>query len=108
MPPVTCVRTAGLHVEELEFCTEEASSSSQGWVPLRILQAGPSSRKRPCVIFLHATGSSMDSQHAKMVEYATAGYITAAIDCRYHGRRCPTHDVGGVSPRDAYQMALVR
>ena len=49
----------------------------------------------------------------RMEEYARAGYLTAAIDCRYHGDRAvPEAATGdGTAPRDprsAYQDSLVR
>ena len=56
---LTAVQTlvAGLHVEELEF---RADDGPDGWVPLRIVSLPPGgsgeTRRRPVVIFLHATG----------------------------------------------------
>ena len=49
----------------------------------------------------------------RMEQYARAGYLTAAIDCRYHGDRAVPEAAGnGVSPprdpRSAYQDSLVR
>ena len=49
----------------------------------------------------------------RMEKYARAGYLTAAIDCRYHGDRAvPEAAVGSGSappdPRSAYQDSLVR
>eukprot|EP00967_Tisochrysis_lutea_P112937 scaffold178861_cov20-Tisochrysis_lutea.AAC.1 len=62
----TYTDTKGLRVEELEFCTEPDPSSSQAWVPLRIVSpAQQTSAKLPTVIFLHPTGSSMDSEQAR-------------------------------------------
>ena len=45
----------------------------------------------------------------RMLDYAAAGYLAAAIDCRYHGMRAAAP--GGSSrgsSRDGYQQALVR
>ncbi|KAF5837102.1 Alpha/Beta hydrolase protein [Dunaliella salina] len=53
---------------------------------------------------MHPTGSSMSSEQARQVAYAERGYLTAAIDCRYHGRRCEQLE----NPREAYQQAIVR
>lgn len=42
-----------------------------------------------------------------MAEYALAGYLTAAIDCRYHGERALPEDCH-VDASNAYQDALCR
>ncbi len=48
----------------------------------------------------------------RMERYARSGYLTAAIDCRYHGDRAlpeaAGRDSGSGNPRSAYQDALVR
>lgn len=46
----------------------------------------------------------MEQVHGRMELAAQRGYLTAAIDCRYHGRRFPP----GESKRDCYEDALVR
>jgi hypothetical protein len=38
----------------------------------------------------------------RMLDYAAAGYLAAAIDCRYHGARA------AAPARDVYQQSLVR
>lgn len=95
--------TAGLNVENLEYCTEEGP---QGWVPLRIIR--PRWKKGqpplPAVVLLHPTGFSKDLMKDFQVKFARAGYFTASIDCRYHGDRCLPKD----KPRSCYQDALVR
>ena len=48
----------------------------------------------------------------RMEQYARSGYLTAAIDCRYHGDRAlpdaAVQGSGSSDPRSAYQDALVR
>ncbi len=58
-------------------------------------------------------GRSKESMAGRMEQYACAGYLTAAIDCRYHGDRAVPEAMGhGRSkpqdPRLAYQASLVR
>jgi dienelactone hydrolase len=97
---------SSLHVEELEYLAEDpdnpASLPSQCWVPLRVVkkkQSSPTSRL-PVVIFIHCTGSDKNSQALRQAQYAERGYLTAAIDTRYHGAR--------VDPNLPYQQAIVR
>lgn len=99
---------AGLEVEEIEYQTE--TGSSQEWVPLRIVKKPPRQdqspspgdphRSLPVIIFIHCTGSDKTSQAQHQADYANRGYLTAAIDTRYHGAR--------VDPKLPYQQALVR
>ena len=97
---------SSLHVEELEYFSEDpenpASLPSQCWVPLRIVkkqQENPSALL-PVVIFIHCTGSDKNSQAHRQAQYAERGYLTAAIDTRYHGAR--------VDPEMPYQQAIVQ
>ena len=46
----------------------------------------------------------MDQMQGRAEAGAKRGYLTASIDCRYHGRRCPP----GEDKRDCYEHALVR
>ena len=46
----------------------------------------------------------MDQMQGRAETGAKRGYLTASIDCRYHGRRCPE----GEDKRDCYEHALVR
>ena len=46
----------------------------------------------------------MDQMQGRAEAGAKRGYLTASIDCRYHGRRCPP----GQDKRDCYEHALVR
>jgi dienelactone hydrolase len=97
---------ANFHVEELEYYSEDpenpASLPSQCWVPLRIVKKHqePSQTPLPVVIFIHCTGSDKNSQALRQAQYAERGYLTAAIDTRYHGAR--------VDPNLSYQQAIVK
>ena len=46
----------------------------------------------------------MDQMRGRAEAGARRGYLTASIDCRYHGRRCPP----GEDKRSCYEHALVR
>lgn len=46
----------------------------------------------------------MDQMQGRAEAGAKRGYLTASIDCRYHGRRCPK----GEDKRNCYEHALVR
>ncbi|KAL4440167.1 hypothetical protein ABPG75_003168 [Micractinium tetrahymenae] len=126
--PEAAAALAGLHVEELQLCSEaEAasiggsnggihSSSSQAWVPLRLTKLPPAEVAQrpaalPAVLLLHATGVDKDSLAAQQAAFARRGYLAAALDCRqealaasYHGERAEQ----GPAARDGYQQALVR
>ena len=52
----------------------------------------------------HITGGNMDQMRGRAEAGAKRGYLTASIDCCYHGRRCPP----GEDRRDCYEHALVR
>ena len=93
----------GLEVEELEYCADpSAQSPSQSWVPMRLISKPNtvSNRRRPCTILLHPTGQSKDYVAQLQARYAQKGYISVAIDARYHGAR--------EDPKLHYQDALVR
>lgn len=93
----------GLVVEEVQYRTEEGP---QGWVPLTVMRPeSQPSLPLPAVVFLHATGSSRAAMAGRQVEYARSGYVTAAIDCRYHGQRIPEDEP---DKRGYYQQSLVR
>ncbi|CAL8472161.1 g11703 [Coccomyxa elongata] len=91
------------HVEDLEYRSEEAETS-QAWVPLRIVKPLSALDRLPAIVYLHATGGNLEQMHGRMELAAQRGYLTAAIDCRYHGRRCSP----GESGRHCYEDALVR
>ena len=52
-------------------------------------------------------GWNKESMAELMAEYAASGYLTAAIDCRYHGARALPEGCLA-DPRNAYQDALCR
>jgi dienelactone hydrolase len=95
-----------LEVEELEYCADpSAQSPSQSWVPMRLVSNTNlvdmgGSKRRPCTILLHPTGQSKDYVAQLQARYAQKGYISVAIDARYHGAR--------EDPELHYQDALVR
>ena len=101
----------GLHVEELEF---RADDGPDGWVPLRLISMLPGnpgeSRRRPVVIFLHATGM----QHAadilwerplkcsllqSRVKHAFSICLHAGILLQHAVTQTPVHSPPGVSDR---------
>ena len=56
------------------------------------------------ILNMLCTGGNMDQMQGRAEAGAKRGYLTASIDCRYHGRRCPP----GEDKRDCYENALVR
>ena len=54
--------------------------------------------------WLSVAGFSKEFMKDLQVKFARAGYLTASIDCRYHGDRCLSKD----NARSCYQDALVR
>eukprot|EP00803_Ostreobium_quekettii_P008242 evm.model.scf_2141.1 EVM.evm.TU.scf_2141.1 scf_2141:2802-6893(+) len=90
-------------VEELEY---KADEGARVWVPLRVIRPPLNSNCDvfPAVVLLHPTGSSKDAMKDWQMQFASAGYLTAAIDCCYHGDRCIT----GEASRSCYQDALAR
>ncbi|KAL4438723.1 hypothetical protein ABPG77_006327 [Micractinium sp. CCAP 211/92] len=113
--PEAAATLAGLHIEELQLCTEILiddggdSNGLQAWVPLRLAKLPPAEAPQeqealPAVLLLHATGVDKDSLAARQAEFARRGYLAAALDCRYHGERADPALAGG----EGYQQALVR
>jgi hypothetical protein len=106
-----------LEEELLDLCVDRNHDHDQGWLPIRIIKLRKTpnpnaSQQRPCVIFLHPTGSSMESLKTRQENYALAGYIAVAIDSRYHGQRSAGKTVlpsgASQSSREYYEEALVR
>ncbi|KAG2490224.1 hypothetical protein HYH03_011349 [Edaphochlamys debaryana] len=82
----------GLAVEELAFLADPDAEEPQRWAPLRVIRpSGPTpeaqQERRPAVVFLHATGESMDVTLPKQCRFARLGYVTAVVEARYHGQR---------------------
>uniref|UniRef100_A0A1D1XCY6 Putative hydrolase YtaP n=1 Tax=Anthurium amnicola TaxID=1678845 RepID=A0A1D1XCY6_9ARAE len=85
-------------VEENLFLITEAGE--QGRLPVLILSLKESKQeKRPAIVFLHSSYKSKEWVRPLLEAYASRGYITVAIDSRYHGERA--HNV------TAYRDALV-
>ncbi|KAL2650409.1 hypothetical protein R1flu_018537 [Riccia fluitans] len=90
-----------LEEEIFSLLTEEGE---QGRVPVLVIKPAEDDfdnvGRRPVVIFLHCTGKSKDAMRSSMESFAVRGYITVAIDSRYHGERARVVD--------AYPSALKR
>ncbi|CAI9093506.1 OLC1v1029015C1 [Oldenlandia corymbosa var. corymbosa] len=72
--------------EENFYLTTE--SGEQGRLPVLILSLKQSSpKRRPAVVFLHSTNKCKEWVRPLLEAYASRGYITIAIDSRYHGER---------------------
>lgn len=67
-------------------------------------QPGP--RRLPVVIWLHATAQCAADMVPRMEAHARRGFLTAAIDCRYHGER--TDPSSSCTPFVQYQDAVYR
>ncbi|PON37256.1 Alpha/Beta hydrolase fold containing protein [Parasponia andersonii] len=74
-----------LQEENLYLITE---AGEQGRLPVFILSTKEDNdRKRPAVVFLHRTTTCKEWLRPLLEAYASRGYITIAIDSRYHGER---------------------
>ncbi|XP_028802205.1 uncharacterized protein LOC114757351 isoform X2 [Neltuma alba] len=86
-----------LKEEKLYLTTE---GGEQGRLPVLILSLkGNKHQRRPAVVLLHGTGSSKESLCPLLKAYASRGYVSIAIDSRYHGERAQS--------TTAYQDALI-
>lgn len=85
-----------LKEENLYLTTEEGE---QGRLPVLILSLKDSKERRPAVVFLHATNKCKEWLRPLLEAYASRGYVSIAIDSRYHGERART--------KTTYQDALV-
>ncbi|XP_078169619.1 alpha/beta-Hydrolases superfamily protein isoform X3 [Carex rostrata] len=75
--------------ENLYLTTEEGE---QGRVPVLILSLKDETHKRkPAIVFLHASYASKEWLRPLLEAYASRGYISIAIDSRYHGERAHTN-----------------
>lgn len=111
MAPELAAAFEGLHVEEVQLCTDADAAStssdaaSQAWLPVRLVKRARAQQERlPAVVLLHATGASKDSMATQQAEFARRGYLAVAVDCRYHGER----SVDLEDCRGGYEQALVR
>ncbi|KAL5729180.1 hypothetical protein ACHQM5_002162 [Ranunculus cassubicifolius] len=74
--------------ENLYLITQEGE---QGRLPVLILSLRESKQdKRPAIVFLHSTHKCKEWLRPLLEAYASRGYITIAIDSRYHGERAKT------------------
>lgn len=74
----------------LERWRLHSEPGAQGRVPVLILQrAGTSSAatRLPVVCVLHGTGETKEQMLPYLERYANQGYLSCAIDSRYHGER---------------------
>ncbi|XP_076936625.1 uncharacterized protein LOC143603822 [Bidens hawaiensis] len=77
-----------LNEENLYLTTEEGD---QGLLPVLILSMKETTHsKRPAIVFLHSTNKCKEWVRPLLEAYASRGYITIAIDSRYHGERAKT------------------
>lgn len=98
------IESAGLEKEHYILTSE---AGEQGQVPLFVVAPKPKVEelqngflmRRPVVVFLHSTGRSKEMMLPHMQAFAQRGYLTAAIDARYHGERATSET--------SYQEALV-
>ncbi|KAL5558824.1 hypothetical protein UlMin_035035 [Ulmus minor] len=74
-----------LQEENLYLITE---TGEQGRLPLLIVsKKEENGQKRPAIVFLHSTNKCKEWLRPLLEAYASRGYITVAIDSRYHGER---------------------
>ncbi|KAK6912725.1 Peptidase S9, prolyl oligopeptidase, catalytic domain [Dillenia turbinata] len=72
--------------EENHYLITEAGE--QGRLPVLILKMEESAhQKRPAIVFLHSTNKCKEWLRPLLEAYASRGYISIAIDSRYHGER---------------------
>ncbi|KAK6927381.1 Alpha/beta hydrolase fold-1 [Dillenia turbinata] len=72
--------------EENHYLITEAGE--QGHVPVLILKMKESAhQKRPAIVFLHGSNKCKEWLRPLLEAYASRGYISVAIDSRYHGER---------------------
>jgi dienelactone hydrolase len=101
-PPPPADVFCGLAVEDLRYFSD--AHPTQGWVPLRLARLPPPAsasaapHQLPVVLLLHPTGGDVDGVAQWQARLARRGFLAAAIDARYHGRRAVS--------AAAYQEAL--
>lgn len=73
-------------VEENFYLITE--SGEQGRVPVLLLKLNDTTPKRkPVIVFLHSSYKCKEWLRPLLEAYASRGYISVAIDSRYHGER---------------------
>lgn len=94
----------GVHVDEVELCTDESDRNGQAWTPAVFVKPSDDAGRdgkacaRPCVVLLHATGGDRGQLARHAAQYASRGYVAVSVDSRHHGSRAS----------DAYNEALLR
>ncbi len=79
-----------------------ASESGERVPGILVEPSGPLAN-RPVVIVLHGTGGAKEKMLTDMVPLAKAGFVTLAIDGRYHGERA-----GSGKGTESYNAAIAR
>ncbi|KAJ4748852.1 alpha/beta-Hydrolases superfamily protein [Rhynchospora pubera] len=75
--------------ENLYLITEEGE---QGRLPVLILSLKDDAHKRkPAIVFLHSSYMCKEWLRPLLEAYASRGYVSIAIDSRYHGERAHTN-----------------
>lgn len=97
--------------------TDTATATDTGVTPTQVPTAAPEAgegaggaqegvRKLPVVIWLHATGQCATDMVPRMEVFARHGFLTVAVDARYHGER--TDPCSSCAPREQYENAVYR
>ncbi|CAI0408491.1 unnamed protein product [Linum tenue] len=73
-----------LKEENLHLITE---AGEQGRLPILILSLKGGKERKPAVVFLHSTHKNKEWLRPLLEAYASRGYVSIAIDSRYHGER---------------------
>ena len=94
-PPVI---TDGMVELAFSFATEAGQR-----VPGILVKSPGAAGRRPVVIALHGTGGNKEGQRPLLRELAAAGFVSIAIDGRYHGERAK----GGKAVRSAEYVAAI-
>jgi dienelactone hydrolase len=89
--------TGSLPAFHFTFASEEHER-----VPGILIKAGAGEARRPVVIVLHGTGGKKSDELPLLRQLAEKGFISVAIDGRYHGERSKTG-----SGSTTYQDAIV-
>ncbi|MBI2684696.1 MAG: acetylxylan esterase [Acidobacteria bacterium] len=75
-------RSGGLEIYHLAFRSEAGQA-----VPGIFLKSEGAAGKLPVVIVLHGTGGTKEGQLGLLKQFAAKGFLSVAIDGRYHGER---------------------
>ncbi|KAJ3683104.1 hypothetical protein LUZ60_013331 [Juncus effusus] len=77
-------------VEENLYLNTEVGE--QGRLPILILSLkNDENKKRPAIVFLHSSYVCKEWLRPLLEAYASRGYVSIAIDSRYHGERAKTY-----------------